>query len=152
MSPSRRTNRRRVWLIQWVGVGQHARPEQEVAAMLPWQAGAETVRRFVEAFYAAASYTPAEMLEAARPRGHNPYKAHFGSAPVILEDGSRSSIAWDGEVLCGANPHLVARQAYVWVQEADDSVAWEYLPRPEGDLRQLNALLRERAPLEPGDA
>ena len=70
---------RLAWLVLWEWVGDHARVDQPIAAILPRPLSHETVQRIVEVLYAEREYIPAEMLEAARDRGHNPYRAHLGT-------------------------------------------------------------------------
>jgi hypothetical protein len=94
------------------------------------------VRRIVDALYAASEYTPAEMLEAARRGGHNPYAAELGTATLIREDGSTGYVSWQGEVACGHNPRLVARLADVRRDPAsDEAVVYVDDERPVMDLR-----------------
>lgn len=128
---------RLTWLVLWEWVGDHARVDQPIAAMLPRRLGHETVQRIVEALYAEREYTPSEMLEAALDRGHNPYRAQLGSVRVSNEDGSRGSVPWHGEVICGHNPHLVARHARVWIESGEVRYKWAY-GRPQLDLRRHN--------------
>ncbi len=92
------------------------------------------MQRIVEALYAAREYTPAEMLEAARDRGHNPYRAHLGSSRVMNEDGTPGAVTWEGEIICGHNPHLLARVARVWLEGAAVRYQWA-CERPQLDLR-----------------
>ena len=130
------TKGRSAWVVRWEWAGDHAKVDQPVAAILSPQLGPETVRRLVEVLYAADQYSPVEMLEASRPGGHNPYRAAFGTCPAIQEDGTTSYPAWQGEVICGHNPHLVARKARVQVPaDANGSVTFEDAPRPTPDMR-----------------
>lgn len=125
---------RLAWLVTWEWVGDHARVDQPIAAILPRRLGHETVQRIVEVLYAEREYTPGEMLEAARDRGYNPYRAHFGSCSLIREDGSSGTVAWQGEIICGHNPYLLARQARVWPDGDAVRYEWAY-ERPRLDLR-----------------
>jgi hypothetical protein len=126
---------------------------QKVAAVLPPQWGTETVKRVVEVLYAAHEYSPAEMLEAARRGGHNPYPARPGRVTVIREDGVRESPEYQGELICGHNPYLIARQALVRLDPDDPgNILYEDVPRPGPfDLRRQDAVWRSAAPLEPPD-
>lgn len=136
---------RLVWLVMWEWVGDHARVEQPIAAMLPRRLGHTAVQRIVETLYAEREYSPAEMMEAARDRGHSPYRAHLGSSSVTREDGSLGTAEWQGEVICGHNPHLVARHARVWVDGDAVRYKWAH-ERPHLDLRGYRP---RSAPLEP---
>lgn len=100
---------RRAWLVTWECVGPHVTVDQPVAAVLSIQTGAESVRVFVERLYASRYFTGAEMLEALPPKGHNPYRAHYGSVRVE-QQGFAQTVPFTGQVVCGHNPHLYARQ------------------------------------------
>jgi len=146
-----RSRRRTAWVMRWDWVGEHAAVEQRVAAVLPPQWGHETVKRVVEVVYAASAYVPAEMPEAARRGGHNPYPAKYGRIPGIREDGVRESVEYQGEVTCGHNPFLIARKAKVRLDPKDPGeIVYEDLPRPRPfDLRSRPAGWPPAAPLEP---
>jgi hypothetical protein len=139
------------WVVRWDWGGEHAAVDQKIAAVLPGSWGIENVKRVVEALYAAREYSPAEMLEAARRRGHNPYPARCGTVSVIREDGVHTSIEWFGEVICGHNPFLVARKANVSIDPEDSAgIAYEDLPRPlRLDLRHQSSQASLAGPLEP---
>jgi hypothetical protein len=139
------------WVVRWDWEGEHAAVDQKIAAVLPGSWGSENVKRVVEALYAAHDYSPAEMLEAARRRGHNPYPARNGTVSVIREDGVHASIEWLGEVICGHNPFIVARKANVSIDPEDSAeIVYEDLPRPSGlDLRHQTPGASLAAPLEP---
>lgn len=100
---------RRAWLVTWEAAGPHATVEQPIAAVLSSQTGAETVRVFVERLYASHHFTGAEMLDALPPKGHNPYLAHYGSVRVE-QRGFAQTVPFTGQIVCGHNPHLYARQ------------------------------------------
>jgi hypothetical protein len=138
------------WVVRWDWVGEHAAVEQEVAGILPASWGAENVMRVVEALYAAREYTPAEMLEAARRNGHKPSRASLGTGTVILEDGTRGSVNWLGEIVCGHNPYLIARQARVGLDPSKPGqVLFEDSPRPQLDLRDQPFGPNPAAPVVP---
>jgi len=104
--------------------------EQPVAAILSPRLGPERVRQAVEVLYASLSYTPDEMLEAARDGGFNPFRATFNTVTVRM-DGRALQVPWQGEVVCGHNPWLAARKARVWpLRDGSGGVGWEDDPRP----------------------
>jgi hypothetical protein len=123
----------RAWVVRWEWAGAHAAVAQPVAAVLRPQLSAEHVRRIVEALYAARQYSPDEMVEAIRRRGHQPYPARFSTVRVDPDGRGRSyTVRWEGEVFCGANPFLLARKARVWpAADGSGAVHWEDDPRPE---------------------
>ena len=142
------TRATKAWLVRWEWAGAHAEVDQPIAAILPCRWGADSIKRVVEALYAAREFDPVDMLAAARAPRDAPYRAHNGTVCVTFEDGSRGNVAWTGEVLCGHNPYLVARLARVWEDE-QGHVRWEDLPRPTPDFR--GADYRHAAPLVPTD-
>ena len=64
---------------------------------------------------------------------------------MIREDGSSGTVAWQGEIICGHNPYLVARLARVWLDRDAVRYEWAY-ERPRLDLRGDRS---HTAPLEP---
>ena len=90
--------------------------------------------RVVETLYAAREYAPDEMLEAIRRKGHNPYRAEWGTIAVGQGEGGRppARVPWLGEVICGHNPFLVARLGRAWTTgDQSGGIEWEDDPRPE---------------------
>jgi hypothetical protein len=128
----------RAWIIRWEWAGQHAAVEQPVAAILRPQIGGDQLLRVVETLYAAREYVPDEMLETIRRNGHNPYRAEWGTIAIDLaKDGRPLQVPWQGEVICGHNPFLVARLGRAWpVGDGSGQVEWDDDPRPapEGGL------------------
>jgi hypothetical protein len=133
----------RAWLVRWDWMGDHAAVEQPILAVLNWRLGVDRIRWLVEALYATKSYEPSEMLQWCRRPEENPYKARLGTAP--FNDGEAIvQVPWTGEVICGHNPWIVARQvAKLRVVRRpgplpgmfeDEGLAWEDLPRPQARL------------------
>jgi hypothetical protein len=121
---------RKAWLVRWEWAGNHAAVEQPVAAILSPRLGPERVRQAVELLYASLSYTPDEMLEAARDGGFNPYRATFNTVNVRM-DGRDLQVPWQGEIACGHNPWLAARKARVWpLGDGSGGVGWVDDERP----------------------
>jgi hypothetical protein len=142
---------RRAWLVTWESVGPRATVDQPIAAVLSIQTGAESVRVFVERLYASHHFTGAEMLEALPPKGHNPYRARYGSVQVE-QGGFAQAVPFTGQVVCGHNPHLYARQVAglrVGVGTYDDGsprLAWTE-PQHPGTLHMPDSI--RAAPLDP---
>jgi hypothetical protein len=130
MAPSRAI---KAWVIRWGWSGDHAAVERPVAAILDPRLGTAHMVRVVEALYAAREYQPDEMLLAMRRCGHNPYPARYGTAPFIDRNGERKQVRWNGEIICGHNPFLLARLARVRPL-GDGRIEWEDEPRPLLDL------------------
>ncbi len=120
----------RAWVIRWEWAGRHAEVKQPVAALLRPQIGDKNLLRIIEALYAAREYAPEDMLNAIRRDGHNPYRAEWGTAEIDPDqDGHWRRVPWQGEVICGHNPFLVARLARVW-PVGEGRVDWQDDPRP----------------------
>lgn len=120
----------RAWVIRWEWAGRHAEVEQPVAALLRPQIGDKNLFRIIEALYAAREYAPEDMLNAIRRDGHSPYRAEWGTAEIDPDkDGRWCRAPWQGEVICGHNPFLVARLARVW-PVGEGRVDWEDDSRP----------------------
>jgi hypothetical protein len=122
---------RRAWLVRWEWAGNHASVEQPVAAILSPRLGGERVRLAVEMLYASLSYTPYEMLAVARQYGSfNPYPAKFATTSVQV-GGRTAHVRWAGEIICGHNPWLAARKAYIWpLRDGSGGVDWVDDERP----------------------
>ena len=132
-------------------MGEHAAVEQPITAILPVQSSPETVKQLMERLYANHTYTPEEMLAALPPKGHNPYRATYGSI-TVKDHGVPRTATYTGQLSCGHNPHLYARQVtglrVGTGNYADGSrrLEWQDRPRPEG--MELPDMSRA-APLEP---
>jgi hypothetical protein len=122
MTPGRTlSDGRTVWLVTWEWAGDHAEPEERVAAILNRRVPAERVREIVELLYANEYLSLSERAAVALNPKKRPYPARFGSA---------SGLVWDGEILCGHNPWLRARQVRLQT-DVPGEVTWEELPRPD---------------------
>lgn len=119
----------RAWIIRWEWAGSHAAVEQPVAAVLPPQIGARNLLRIIETLYAAREYAPQDMLGAIRRGGHKPYQAEWGTAEINLGKDGWRRVRWEGEVICGHNPFLVARLARAW-PVGEGRIEWQDDPRP----------------------
>ncbi len=134
MNPPRTPRARssyKAWVVRWESADAHAAVEQPVAAIVSPRLRGRQVRVTVELLHAVLSYTPDEMLAAARQHNaHNPYPAKFGTVSVNVR-GERLQVPWEGEVICGHNPWLAARKARVWpLGDGSGNVRWEDDPRP----------------------
>lgn len=119
----------RAWLVTWEWAGEHARKDQVVQAVLPWQSGAQKIRWFVEHLYANHGYEPAEMVQAVALK-HNPYRAEFLAIANPLGDGY---IPYEGEILCGHNPWLRARIVTGLRVDEYGELSWAERPLPGTD-------------------
>jgi hypothetical protein len=120
----------KAWVVRWQWAGAHAAVEQPIAAILPPRTSGDSLLRIVDALYAVRFYDPDEMLSSIRRGGHNPYPAQWARVRVEI-DGEAQLVQWSGEVICGHNPHLVARKAQVWaLNDGSGQVGWEDVLRP----------------------
>ncbi len=134
LSPKERRERgaRRAWVVRWDWSGTHAAVDQPVAAVLPPQIGADRVLRIVETLYAARYYEPEEMLSAMRRGGHQPYPARFDIVSVEVGGGDIQRVQSKATIVCGHNPFLIAKQAWVWpAGDGSGQIQWLDDPRPE---------------------
>jgi hypothetical protein len=134
------TPKMKAWLVTWEWCGDHARPEDKVAAILNPRLSANHVRDLVEFIYLSAMYTLSERADYARDRKrHNPYPAEFGRTP--------EGVPTMGAIHCGHNPWLEARLVdHLTVEidaEGNEMASWKERPKP--DL----SWLRTRAPVKP---
>ena len=113
--------RSKVWLIRWERIGEHVNlPEPEIAAILSPRISGEHIRELVELMYMNACFTLSERARYALHKRENPYPARFGSI-----DGAPDRRM----VECGHNPFLVARTAYLTIEQDQHG---SELPRWEG--------------------
>ncbi len=85
-----------VWLVRWDGTGKHAKPDRQVALVLPGSRSPEDVRAIVEALYLADTGSSIELVASANG-GRTIYPAEIQR----LTTGRVS-------ITCGHNPQLVA--------------------------------------------
>jgi hypothetical protein len=115
----------KAWLVTWDYLGDHAKPNNIIAAILNPRWSAEKVREYVELLYANSEYTIAERIDYARDPKQNPFPAQFSCV-----NGGR----WLRQITCGHNPWLFARKVENLHTENDnenkESVTWDELPIP----------------------
>jgi len=113
--------------VTWEWVGDHAKPERKIAAILNPHWSPDRVREYVEFIYANSHYSISEQIAYAKNRSFNPYPAEF--MPV------RGGVQWQGQIICGHNPWLFARLVdnLVATGESDDEdkVVWTERPKPD---------------------
>lgn len=125
----------RAWLVRWEWFGGHARKDDPIIAVLSSQFSEKEVTKFVERFYAATMYTPAEMLTFMRDPRLNPYRATQGTTTIIQESGEAVEVPYSGRIFCGHNPHIVATQVRdLRSTEEVPGLTWIELPVPTIDF------------------
>ena len=125
--PGRKANRgRKAWLVTWEWAGDHAKRADKVAAILSPRLGGEHVRELVEFLYILDTASLSEKLSWAVSRDRNPYPAKFGTL---------NGVTWEGEILCGHNPWLLARLVDDLIverdQEGKERATWKERPKPD---------------------
>lgn len=112
------------WLISWEWIGDHARVDQPVVAILNSRRSGEHVRQFVEQFYCSTKFGIEEKVRVARDAKANPYPAKF-----VQMEGT----PFHGVITCGHNPFLLARlvrNVRVFVDgEGTERLEFEKIPR-----------------------
>lgn len=113
------------WLVTWEHLGDHATPQEPVAAVLSPRLSAHRVLEIVELLYANASYDPSKRIAIAKNRKENPHPARFG----VLH-----GVPWEGEITCGHNPWLEARLVRNLRAEKNatgqERFVWDERPKP----------------------
>lgn len=90
---------KKVWLVTWEWVGDHARRDDRVAAVFSPRYSSKRVRELIERLY-SADYSLGEKLAYALEPSKNPYPAMLGA--LNGHTGLR-------EIICGHNPFLKGR-------------------------------------------
>jgi hypothetical protein len=114
--------------VTWDWLGDHAKPQFKIAAVLNPRLSPDRVRDYVELMYVNSCYSVSEKIDYAKARQLNPYPAEFASV---------NGVRWKGQITCGHNPWLFARlvDGLVATGEPDDedSVVWTERSRPKFD-------------------
>ena len=111
---------RKAWLVTWEHAGDHAQPTRRIAAVLRPQLTGRRVRDLVACLYAASEYSPADMLRALDPK-FDPYPARFDSI---------NGVTFEGIIICGHNPFLLARLVDDLAVGHDGNATWTDRSRP----------------------
>ena len=117
-----RKHRRKIvaWLITWEWIGDHAKVENKIVAILNYRRSGEYVRKITELLYANNCFSLRERVAYARNKRNNPY-------PAQIYSGER--------IHCGHNPYLYARlvdDLCVNIDEnGEESITWKDRPIPK---------------------
>lgn len=128
-SANRRTRGSRAWLIRWDWIGDHAKIDDPIIAILPCQWSVARIKTIVEVIHDARALTPAEMTHFARKRRDRPYKVQLDTVSMDTSNGV-VNVPWEGAMYCGHNPWVEARQVTVFLDPASQEVSWEPIPKP----------------------
>ena len=115
------------WLVTWEHVGDHARPEHGISAVLSPHWSAERVRDHVEWLYSKETFSLRERIAYTKRKSFNPYPAQFASV---------RGVPWTGRITCGHNPFLYARlvdDLCAADRTDENQVTWKERERPDFD-------------------
>lgn len=114
------------WLITWEWVGNHARREDKIAAILSPRLTSDRIKEIVEVIYANKFYSYRERVAFAKDKKANPYPATFDDI---------EGIPWQGRLRCGHNPWLEARlvdNLFVFQDTGgEEQLSWDERPKPD---------------------
>jgi hypothetical protein len=94
----KRSRKYKAWLITWEWIGDHAKRDDKIVAILNPRWRAERVREYVELLYITLTYGIGERMYYSLRRGKNPYPAHYVD----------STPRWPPTIHCGHHPFLMA--------------------------------------------
>lgn len=89
----------KAWLITWEWIGDHAKRDNKIVAVVDPRWRPSRVQEFVELLYINLTYGIGERVYYALHRRKNPYQANYIDSP------SR----WPPAFHCGHNPFLMAQ-------------------------------------------
>src|SRR5258706_11733817 len=96
---SKRSGKYKAWLVTWEWIGNHAKRDDKIVAILDPRWRPEHVREFVELLYLNLTYGIGERMYYALHRKKNPYPAKLNNRP---------GMKWPPFIDCGHNPFLMA--------------------------------------------
>jgi hypothetical protein len=94
----KKSRKYKAWLVTWEWVGDHAKRDDKIVAVLDPRWRPDHVREFVELLYLNLTYGIGERMYYALHRRKNPYQAKY------IDSLSR----WPPMIHCGDNPFLMA--------------------------------------------
>ena len=128
MKKRKRNKRGRItaWLVTWEWIGDHAKRDNKIVAVLNWRLSPEKISEMIEMIYANEYYSLEERVAFAKNKKMNPYKTTYDDI---------NGIPWKGRLFCGHNPFLVARlvdNLYVKKDSSGNEVLdWEKRKKPD---------------------
>ena len=131
MKKRKRNRRGRItaWLVTWDWIGDHAKRDNKIVAVLNWRLSPDKISEMIEMIYANEYYSLEERVAFAKNKKMNPYKTTYDTF---------NGIPWHGRLFCGHNPCLVARlvdNLYVKKDSSGNEVLdWEDRKKPEFKL------------------
>jgi hypothetical protein len=117
---------KKAWLITWDWIGDHARRDLKVVAIISSRRSSRWVQEFIEQRFVDLEYTLSERVAYARNRKKSPY---------LVELDRLGGVPWHGRMTCGPNPHLYARLVknlrVVVDAKENEQLEWDEIPRPD---------------------
>jgi hypothetical protein len=118
------------WLITWEWIGNHAKVENKIAAILNYRLSSDTVREIMEQIYINNYTSLGERVAYAKNKKNHPYPA---------QSDRINGVPWSGRMYCGHNPFLYARivdDLCVNVDEnREETLTWKERSRPKRDAK-----------------
>ena len=106
------------WLVTWEWSGDHAAVKDKVAEILGPRTSPERVRQIVELLYHREASLSEKVAWRLLKRNQS-YRAEFETV---------EGVKWQGQIICGHNPWLLARQVVDLTIEIDaqgqESATW----------------------------
>lgn len=132
----RAPRRVKAWLVTWEWIGDHAKRDEKIAAILNPRLSETKVKEIVELLYMQEGYSLSEKLTCALHKKRNPYPANIeyshGRWPTIN---------------CGHNPFLRAEPVDDFAVQRDDhgfDIAASWKTIPSGELRRVTLRSHQR--------
>jgi hypothetical protein len=114
------------WLVTWECMGDHAKVDNPIAAILHYSLPAKKVKEIVELIYVNTHFSLAERLTYAKNRKNTPYPAEYDT----IHD-----VSWEGRIVCGHNPSLDARLVDELTLKVDEKgkeiLTWKERKKPD---------------------
>lgn len=112
---------KQAWLITWDWLGDHAKVDEKVVAILNYRRSGHTIRKVVEQIYMSRQYSLHEQASYAK----NKKRSNYYPAQFSIIDGGR----FIDQIHCGDNPFLWARRVFdleAYVDEnCDEHLTWD---------------------------
>ena len=94
----KKSRKYKAWLVTWEWIGDYAKRDAKIVAVLDPRWKSDRVREFVELLYLNLTYSIGERMYYALHRSKNPYQAKYVD----------STPQWPTIIHCGDNPFLMA--------------------------------------------
>nr|NJM03439.1 hypothetical protein [Desulfobacula sp.] len=123
-----RINKSRAWLITWEKFRAEEENDQsnKIVSIFDSRVSSDKIKDYAENFFISTQYSPFEKITFANKRKNNPYPAEY-----LRING----IQWQGRIVCGHNPYLLARLVKNLIvvnnESGQEIISWEEQPIPK---------------------